>query len=148
MPIVELALTPSRPQQRDLLCGAPPTDAELAAARAAGVRSVLDLRPVAEGSAAADAARAAAGGLAVQRVEVAGAAGLTRENVVAFAAILDAPARAPLLLHCATGNRVGALTALKAAWLDGMPPQAALELGFRAGLTKLEPAVRAALKLG
>lgn len=148
MPIVELVLTPSRPQQHDLLSGAPPTDAELAAAKAAGVRSVLDLRPAAEGSAVADAARAAASGLAVQRIEVAGAAGLTRENVLAFAAIVDAPARAPLLVHCATGNRVGALTALKAAWLDGMAPQAALELGRSAGLTKLEPAVRAALGLG
>lgn len=148
MPITELALTPSLPARRAWLSGAPPTDAELAAAKAAGVRVVLDLRPATEGSAAADAARATASGLRALRIEVAGPAGLTRENVAAFAQLIDDPAQTPLLIHCATGNRVGALTALKAFWLDGMAAPAALDLGRAAGLTKLEPAVRAALGLG
>ena len=147
MPIVELALTPSQPARRAWLAGAPPTDAELGAAKAAGVRAVLDLRPAAEGSAAADAARASAAGLRALRIEVAGAAGLTRENIAAFARLVDDPAQAPLLIHCASGNRVGALTALKAFWLDGMAAQPALDLGRAAGLTKLEPAVRAVLGL-
>ena len=64
------------------------------------------------------------------------------------AQLVSDPAQGPLLLHFATGNRVGALTALKAVWLDGMTPDAALVLGRATGLTRLEPAVRAALGLG
>ena len=148
MPLTELALTPSQPEQRSWLSGAPPTDAELATAKAAGVRAVLDLRPAAEGSAATDAARVTAAGLRTLRIEVAGPTGLTRENATDFAKLVSDPAQGPLLLHCATGNRVGALTALKAVWLDGMTPDAALVLGRATGLTRLEPAVRAALGLG
>ncbi len=145
MSLIELALTPSHPVRRTLLCGAPPTDAELARAKMLGARAVLDLRPAAEGSASADAARATAAGFESLRIEVAGAAGLTPANVRAFAKAVDDPALAPLLVHCATGNRVGALTALKAVWHDSMAPPAAIELGRAAGLLKLEPAVRAAL---
>ena len=36
---------------------------------------------------------------------------------------------------------------MRAFWLDGARPDAALDLGLRAGLTKLEPAVRLLLGL-
>lgn len=147
MAITEVALTPTHPERRTLLCGGPPSDADLARAKALGARAVLDLRPATEGSASHDAARAIGAGLKALRIEVAGPAGLTPENVRAFAEAVDDAALAPLLVHCASGNRVGALAALKAGWVDGLAPDAALELGRTAGLTKLEPAVRTALGL-
>jgi hypothetical protein len=51
------------------------------------------------------------------------------------------------MVHCASGNRVGALLALRANRLEGASPEDALELGLDAGLTRLEPAVREALGL-
>jgi len=54
---------------------------------------------------------------------------------------------APVLVHCGSANRVGALLALVAAWHWSHPPEAALELGRSAGLAALEPAVRARLGL-
>ena len=47
----------------------------------------------------------------------------------------------PVLVHCASGNRVGALLALRAS-LNGADDAAAIELGKQGGLTRLEPKVR------
>jgi hypothetical protein len=44
------------------------------------------------------------------------------------------------LLHCGSGNRVGALLALRESQ-DGADDESALEYGRSAGLTKLEPVV-------
>ena len=48
----------------------------------------------------------------------------------------------PVLLHCGSGNRVGALLALAAFHVDGRPADAALQYGLDSGLTRLEPVVR------
>lgn len=52
---------------------------------------------------------------------------------------------APVLVHCASGNRVGALLALRES-LAGAGDEAALEYGRRSGLTRLEPLVRERLE--
>ncbi|MCB1596489.1 MAG: hypothetical protein KDI87_02140 [Gammaproteobacteria bacterium] len=46
------------------------------------------------------------------------------------------------MIHCTSSNRVGALIALRAATLQGMSGDAAVELGKTWGLGSLEPAVR------
>jgi uncharacterized protein (TIGR01244 family) len=50
----------------------------------------------------------------------------------------------PVLVHCGSGNRVGALLALRAG-LHGASDAEALAVGKSAGLTGLEPVVRARL---
>jgi uncharacterized protein (TIGR01244 family) len=63
------------------------------------------------------------------------------------AAILDqilADYDGPVLVHCGSGNRVGALLALRQSLL-GADDEAALAYGKSAGLTGLEPVVRARL---
>ena len=47
----------------------------------------------------------------------------------------------PVLVHCASGNRVGALLALRAS-LHGADDEQALQLGREGGLTRLEGVVR------
>ena len=47
----------------------------------------------------------------------------------------------PVLLHCASSNRVGALLALRAS-LHGADDPAALQAGKQGGMTRLEPKVR------
>ena len=47
----------------------------------------------------------------------------------------------PVLVHCASGNRVGALLALRAS-LEGADDEEALKLGREGGLTRLEGLVR------
>lgn len=53
----------------------------------------------------------------------------------------------PVLVHCGSSNRVGALFALKAHYLDGHAPETALEHGRAAGLTALEGVVRQILSV-
>ncbi len=53
----------------------------------------------------------------------------------------------PVLVHCAAGNRVGALLALR-AYLHGASEDAALDYGREGGLTKLEDTVRERLSEG
>jgi uncharacterized protein (TIGR01244 family) len=50
----------------------------------------------------------------------------------------------PVLVHCASSNRVGALLALRES-LRGADDGAALEYGRRAGMTRLEPLVQEVL---
>jgi protein tyrosine phosphatase (PTP) superfamily phosphohydrolase (DUF442 family) len=51
----------------------------------------------------------------------------------------------PVLVHCGSSNRVGALLALRAS-LDGADDEAALAAGREGGLTRLEPTVLEVLK--
>jgi uncharacterized protein (TIGR01244 family) len=50
----------------------------------------------------------------------------------------------PVLLHCASGNRVGALLALRQS-LKGADDESVLAYGKDAGMTRLEPRVREVL---
>jgi uncharacterized protein (TIGR01244 family) len=51
----------------------------------------------------------------------------------------------PILIHCASANRVGALLALRASQ-QGVDNEAAIEIGKRGGLTRLETQVRETLQ--
>ena len=50
------------------------------------------------------------------------------------------------LLHCASGNRVGALMALRAAWLHGASDEEALAIGRAHGLASLRGQVEMLLR--
>lgn len=69
---------------------------------------------------------------------------ITFESAAALDDLL-ASFEGPVLLHCASSNRVGALLALRAS-AKGMDDEEAIELGQRAGMRTLEPVVRKALK--
>ncbi len=76
------------------------------------------------------------------RIPVGSPDDLTRENVEALAAALEGAGDEDTVLYCASSNRVGAMLALKAFWLDGATAEEALSLGRRAGMRALEPDVR------
>ncbi|MCB9880115.1 MAG: serine/threonine protein phosphatase, partial [Planctomycetes bacterium] len=80
---------------------------------------------------------AAAAGVDFVRLPIAGADGLNRDNVDAFAKALDATGGEPTLVSCGSSNRVGALFALKAYWRDGKSKEEAMAIGKAAGMTKL-----------
>lgn len=136
-----------RPLPR-LLTGGQPSAEQLEALAAAGYRTIVDLRPQGEQGAPADEPeRVEALGMRYVRIPIAGAGNLTEEAARALDEVLDREAAYPAAVHCASGNRVGALLAFRAARLEGADPEAALALGRDAGLTRLEPAVRELLGL-
>lgn len=112
-----------------------------------GVAHVIDLTQETESPDFDEEAALAAAGIAYSRLPIAGADGLTRENVVAFDRLLAA-ADEPVLVHCGSSNRVGAMAALRAAWLQGKGVEEALAVGRAWGLKGLEPAVRGRIEAG
>lgn len=81
-------------------------------------------------------------GMTYVHLPITGEADLTEANARRFAEILDERSAGTLdLVHCGSGNRVGALFALKAFYVDGASTEAALAFGKQAGMTRLEPAV-------
>ncbi|MEE8522905.1 MAG: sulfur transferase domain-containing protein [Thermoanaerobaculia bacterium] len=127
-----------------VLTGGQATEEALAAAAAAGYRTVVNLRSEKEMAEIGwdEAAAVEALGMEYVFIPMAGAAGLTVDNAHRLAAVLDEPESHPVMIHCASGNRVGAMLALKAFHIDGQDADAALELGLEAGLTRLAEPVR------
>lgn len=142
----ELLVNERNPLGGVLTGGAPKDAAGYRALRDAGVHTFVDLRSDTEAVAAARAAAEAAG-LTYEWIPVSGEAELDLGSARALDAILDEITRYPVAIACSSGNRVGALLAVEAFWLDEERPEAALELGRRAGLTRLEPSVRLLLQL-
>jgi len=117
---------------------------DLPALRAAGIRHVINLAPAAETPDFDEAGAVREAGMGYDTLPIAGAGDLDRAAVVAFDRLLQA-ADGPTLVHCGSGNRVGALAALRAAWLHGADEEAAVEEGRRWGLRGLEDEVRGRL---
>ncbi|MEI7037626.1 beta-lactamase hydrolase domain-containing protein [Fulvimonas yonginensis] len=111
----------------------------------AGIRQVIDLSLDSETPGFDEAAALRAAGIVYHNLPIRGPADLTRANVARFDHLLGDAGTQRTLVHCASSNRVGALVALRAAWLQDRPVEAAIEEGRRWGLKSLEPAVRARL---
>lgn len=128
-----------------VLTGGQPTQAQLEKLADLGYGTVINMRmPGEEGS--TDPAAVEALGMAYVSIPLPGAAGITEENARKLAEALD-EAEHPVLIHCASGNRIGAILGMKAWAVDGRSPQEALEIARSAGITRLEPALREILEL-
>lgn len=130
-----------------LLTAGQPTGEQLDGLAEAGFTRFISLRPSGESGAGWEEAHAIDHPHDFDRLPISGASSLTRENVEALAALLDEANGEPTVLYCASGNRVGAMLALKAFWIDGAGAEEALDLGLSAGLTGLEGPVREKLGL-
>lgn len=127
-----------------LYVGGQPDESQLQALAAQGVTTVIDLRGADEDRGYAEAARVQALGLRYVSLPIAGAADITPANARALQHAIDT-SNGPVLLHCASGNRVGALLALQ-AHARGLDETAAIAEGRAAGLGSLEPTVRAQIQ--
>ena len=144
----ELGVRNARSPVEGLVSAGQPSQEQIEALAEAGYRNFISLRPMAEDGAGWEEAHATIGGYDFDRLPISGGADLTRENVEAFAAMLEAAGDEPTVVYCASSNRVGAMLALKAHWIDGVAPEEALELGLAGGMTRLEGPVRELLGLG
>jgi uncharacterized protein (TIGR01244 family) len=131
-----------------VLSGGQPTTEQIEAAARAGFRTVINLRTDQESG--FEWEREAVEGLGMRYVQipVAGADGLTHDNIELIdAALREARQSGPVLLHCGSGNRIGAVLALRAAWLQKIDAAEALDYGLASGLTRLEGKTRELLDL-
>ena len=116
-----------------------PSEETLSLAREAGFVAVIDMRTESEDRGFNEAAAVSALGMEYIQLPVAGAQGTTFENAAALDDIL-AGIDGPVLMHCASGNRVGALIALRES-ANGASADDAIAAGKAAGLTRLEARV-------
>jgi len=131
-----------------VLSGGQPTADHIAAAARGGYRTVINLRADGETGFEWEREAVESHGMRYVHIPIAGAEDLTRANVeLVDAALREARDRGPAILHCGSGNRIGAVLALRSAWLEGADPRAALDHGLASGLTRLEPATREILGL-
>ncbi|MCG8455077.1 MAG: sulfur transferase domain-containing protein [Holophagales bacterium] len=135
-----------------VLTGGQPTAEHLRAAAAAGYATVVNLRGDAEMASdelAGFDERAIVEelGMEYHSIPISGGDDLSEAKARALSKLLADPEARPMLVHCGSGNRVGALFALEAFLVDREDPEKALELGVAAGLTRLEPTVREKLGL-
>ncbi len=128
----------------DIVIGGQPTEAHLEAAEEKGFRTVVNLRPDEEFDEFDEQAVVEDLGMRYVHIPVADEHDITAERADALAAIFDDPEARPTLIHCSSGNRVGALFAARAHLLNDDDPEAALELGRKMGLTELEAPLRTA----
>jgi uncharacterized protein (TIGR01244 family) len=124
-----------------LVTAGQPTPQQLEQLAQLGVKRVICLRPATEPGTGWEEQKCNALGLRFERLPIAGAGDLTRDNAQKLATAVAAGGDAVTMVCCARSNRVGALLALKAFHVDGKPADEALALGRAAGLAGLEPAV-------
>jgi uncharacterized protein (TIGR01244 family) len=122
-----------------------PSDEQLAEFADIGGDIVINLLSQKEMTESEEAAVVTRNGMAYYHVPVNGADGVTLENARMVDRILLENSDKTVLVHCASSNRVGALMALRAGWLDGMPVEKALEVGREHGMTSLEDKVKTML---
>lgn len=131
-----------------LLTGGQPSRACLEAARAAGFHTIVNLRPPGEFDGFDEAQAVRELGMDYVSIPVAGPDDLDEAAVEALDKALAAAGDHRVLIHCASGNRVGALLALHGCVKCGRAAAEALSYGESAGLTAppLREAVRRKLE--
>lgn len=131
----------------EILVGGQPTEAHIRKAAEAGYRTVINLRMPSEPGIAGMEALANELGITYLVIPTAGASGMTRENAAALHAAIEKATDGHILVHCASGNRVGGLFALRSFHNLGRSPEQSLADGKKAGLTGLESTVAELLGL-
>ena len=124
-----------RPDENTIVCGAL-NDEKVAALAAAGVELVINLQPDDELSFDERAAVERAG-MYYEQLPISGVEDLKQLKILAFDNILRQHHGKKIAMHCGSGNRAGAVMALRAGWLRGRKMDTAMERGRSHGLTKL-----------
>jgi len=131
----------------NVITGGQPSEAQFSAFRATaqGPCRVINLRGGGEPGVMAQAALMAHLGIDYVHLPVSGPADVSFEAATALSSALEYDG--PVLVHCASGNRVGALRALGAfQHEEGCDVAKALVIGRQWGLTRMEPMVAGILR--
>ena len=123
----------------DITTSGQPDEAALEGLSEDGYVAVIDLRGAGEDRGFDERGAVEGLGMSYVSLPISGGGDLTYEQVSELDRIL-ADIDGPVLLHCASSNRVGALLAMRAKQ-HGASNEAALQLGQEAGMTSLRPVV-------
>ena len=121
-----------------------PTQEQIQTLAEVGIRHVISLRPDEEID-WDESGLVNSAGMEFHSIPVAGADGVTTENARSLAQLLAQLDGQPVLVHCGSSNRVGALRAVTARD-GGASLEDALAEGRRWGMTRMEETVRGILQ--
>ena len=128
-----------------VLTGGQPTAEQLETLAELGYKTVINLRAPQE-SGSTDPTQVESLGMRYVSLPITQTSEIDETGGQKLAEAL-ASAERPVVVHCGSGNRVGALFAMKGFYVDGLTAEEALALGRAAGVTRLEPVVRQQLGL-
>lgn len=128
-----------QPDPQTLVSGAL-DEAKIKALAKAGVEHIINLQP--ESELTFDERQAVeSAGMTYSHLPIAGAEDLVQLKVMEFDKILRQHQNKKILIHCKSGNRVGAMVALRQGWLRGRKMDTAMERGEAHGLAGLKDEV-------
>jgi protein tyrosine phosphatase (PTP) superfamily phosphohydrolase (DUF442 family) len=132
--------------EENIISSGQPTEEQFQVLADAGIRHVINLRTPQEMD-FDEAALVESLGMEYHSIPVAVSAGINRENAQQLFELLETFAGEPIVVHCASGQRVGALVAVSARQNRGMAADAAMDEGRRWGLSspRLTPVVEQVL---
>lgn len=125
---------------KQFLIGGQPTEHDLVILSKSGIKTVINLRGIGEFTDFDEKAKVEALGMNYIAIPIAGATGINQENLIQFTDAISKPEQA--FIHCASGNRVGAMFALDAYFNHDSSIEEAITIGKKSGLTRLEDKVR------
>ncbi|MCR4291010.1 MAG: sulfur transferase domain-containing protein [Candidatus Scalindua sp.] len=130
-----------------VLAGGQPTFDQIKQAAETGFKAVINLRTDNElPDPAQELTWVEGSGMKYFHIPVVVTEGFTPQNAKLFADVLSKPENYPLIVHSKSGERVGAMFALKAFHIDGKEIDEALAIGERAGLIRLALTVKKILE--
>jgi uncharacterized protein (TIGR01244 family) len=127
---------------------AQPGEADWGAIAAVGVATVVNLRAPEEQPGVDEGALVREAGLDYVEFPVSTADDFSAPRVAEFAALIAKLRQGGVLVHCGSGNRVGAMLALAKGQEAGVGVDEAIAYGRNAGLAGLEPQIRQRLEAG
>jgi protein tyrosine phosphatase (PTP) superfamily phosphohydrolase (DUF442 family) len=125
--------------------GGQPSQVDFSIMKDGGIQHVVNLRPNSENTWNENEVVEALG-MSYYQLEVAGADDINVANARQLGELIKGFDNEAYFVHCASGNRVGALMAINEALANGKDTEQAIKIGKQWGLTTLEPKVRAALQ--
>jgi uncharacterized protein (TIGR01244 family) len=135
----EIDIPDAREVGGDVLSGGQPSREQLRTARAQGYRTIVNLRPDGEFNDYDEAEAVREEGMHYVHIPVAGPGDLSPGNARKLDDALGGGDATPAMVHCGSGNRVGALMACRARHVHGQDKESALRLGEQAGLDPTTP---------
>ncbi len=124
-----------------IFSGGQPTEEDFALLNQAGCKLVVNLRPPQEMVGNPQQELLEKLGMQYVQLPVANASDFSVEKAKELDAALK-QIDGLSLVHCLSGNRVGALFALKAFFVEGKTVEQSIEIGRQFGLTKAEPMIQ------
>lgn len=130
----------------NIMSSGQPTEEQFQLLAEAGVKHVINLRTPEEME-FDEGALVRSLDMEYHSIPVAVSSGITRQNAQALFDLLENLSGEPVVIHCASGQRVGALIALSAQQNQGLDADAAMQEGERWGLSspRITPVVRSLL---